>query len=175
MSDSFTLDNLDVNSYKIEITKLPLFNYKVKNVETPTVSLQGVEVPNPYQKMIVPGDTLNYTPISITFLVDENLYNYTAILHWLEGLGFPDSFEQFKELASNTDNPALRKKSYAQRETCDITLHMLTNHRNSNRVLKLYNAFPITLSGISFTNSNTDAEVFEASVDFAFTGMKYII
>lgn len=174
--DSYTLDNLNVNSYKVDIIKLPNFNFKVKNVDTPSYTLAPLKSPNPFQVMNIPGDTVEYGSFSMNFIIDENLYNYCAIVNWLEGLGFPDSFEQFKALMNDdSDNGARKKGSYTVKETSDIYLHLLTNHRNSNRIVKMYNAFPVSLSGFNLNNSNTESVVIEATVEFAFTGMKYIV
>lgn len=177
MNNHFSLDNLNINSYRVDIVKLPNFNFKLKTVDTPSITLNAIESPNPFQKMRVPGDSIEYGNLSLTFIIDEGLYNYTAIINWINGLSFPDSFEQFKNMVNDKDIIQVneRSKSYTNRETSDINIHLLSNHKNSNIKLKIFNAFPISLSGISLSNNNTDAQIIEATVDFSFTGMTYTI
>lgn len=175
-NDSFTVDNLNINSYNVVINKLPDFNFKVKSVDTPAINVVGVEVPTPMQKMMVAGDTVHYDELSFTFIVDENMYNYCSVYNWLCGLGFPSSFEEFRELLATglqVYNP--NNRSYTVGETSDINLMILTNHKNRNIDIKYYNAFPTSLSGLSFNNSNTDSETITATVSFKFTGMLFTI
>ena len=174
MNDTKTLDNLNINSYRVDIEKLPFFNYKIKEIEMPSFSLGVAETPNPLQRMKVPGDTIEFDRLSFSFIVDENLHNYCGIMNWMFGLGFPNSFEEFQNLIGQGVT-ARNKRSYTQNETCDITIHLLTNHQNSNRVVKFYNAFPANLTGLSLSNRNTTAQTIEASVDFEFTGMQYVL
>ena len=175
-NDFFTVDNLNINSYNVVIPKLPDFNFKVKNVDLPACNVTGVEVPTPMQKMMVGGDTVHYDELTFTFIVDENLYNYCSIYNWLVGLGFPSSFEEFKELLAsgvNVYNP--NRRSYTIGETSDINLQILTNHKNPNIEVKYLNAFPVSLSGFSLGNSNTDNETITATASFRFTGMVFIV
>lgn len=165
----FSLDNLNINSFRVVIDKLPMFTYKLKTIDTPSLSLSPVPVPNPMQKMMAPGDAVEFGNLSMSFIVDENLYNYISIFNWMNGLGFPKSFDEFKLLISK--ETATEKRSYIRKETSDISLYLLTNHNNPNIMFRFTNAFPTSLSGISMTNSNTEAEVIEANCDISFTGM----
>ena len=42
------------------------------------------------------NEKLSYSPLDITFLVDENLNNYKEIHDWLLGLGFLKTIHNFK-------------------------------------------------------------------------------
>lgn len=174
MNDIKTLDNLNISSYRVDIEKLPFFNYKIKEVDMPSFTLPSVNSPNPMQTMKVPGDHLEFDPLTMNFIIDENLYNYCGIMNWMFGLGFPNSFEDFQKLIGEGVT-ATSKRSYTARETSDITIHLLSNHQNSNRVVKFYNAFPTTLSGVSLSNRNSTSNQIEATVTFEFTGMKYVL
>ena len=46
----------------------------------------------------LPGDTISFSDLEITFLVDENLENYREIHGWMYGIGFPKSRTQFADL-----------------------------------------------------------------------------
>jgi hypothetical protein len=169
-----TLDILNVNSYHVEIDRIRNFNYMCKTIDTPSISLNAVSVSTPFQRMAVPGDTVELGTFSMSLMVDENLYNYNSILYWMTQLGFPNSHDDFKSMLVGGETER-SKKSYTARETSDITIHLLTNHRNSNRILKLYNAFPISLSGINLNNDNSDSEPVMAQIEFEFTGMQFMV
>ena len=50
---------------------------------------------------LLPVEKLSYSPLDITFLVDENLNNYKEIHDWLLGLGFPQNYTQFQNLQTD--------------------------------------------------------------------------
>lgn len=168
-----TLDNLNINSFFVDIEKIQNVNYKLKSIETPDISIGEVPVGTPFQNMNIAGDHIEYGKFVMTFIVDENLYNYGSILNWVRGLGFPESFDDFKSLISNETE--ISKRSYSAKETSDISVHLLTNHRNSNRVMRIINAFPISLSGISLGNDNTESEVITATATFSCTGINMLV
>lgn len=171
MDVGYTLDNLNVNSFKADIDKIPFFNYKLQEVRLPGMQLGVAETPTPFQKMKVPGDQIVYDQIGFTFIVDEDLSNYLAIQKWMHGLGFPDSFEDYQELIKF--GSARAKRSYEVDETSDIVVHMMTNHRNPNMNFKYLRAFPVSLSGLELSVTNTTSHVVTATAMFEFTGMEY--
>ena len=52
----------------------------------------------PIADIPLPSDTITFSDLEITFLVDENLENYREIHGWMYGIGFPKSRTQFADL-----------------------------------------------------------------------------
>ena len=50
------------------------------------------------------GDKLEYEDLTVTFIVDEYLENYTSLHEWMTAIGFPENREQFTTFRSETSN-----------------------------------------------------------------------
>ena len=57
----------------------------------------------PLRNIDIPGDELLFDDFSMSFLIDEDLKNYMIIHNWLKGLGFPESYQEFKDQVTNAD------------------------------------------------------------------------
>ena len=66
-----------------------------------------------FKSMPFMGDTLDYSPMELTFTVNENLENYREIHDWMTGIGFPKDNEQFENVAAEvgTKNQTLHQKN----------------------------------------------------------------
>jgi len=93
------LNFLSPLKFTFVVNKLPHVNFFVQSVLLPAVSLNAVEVPTPFVKLPQAGDHIDFTEFQIGFRVDEQMESYRELYHWIEALGFPESFEQYKELA----------------------------------------------------------------------------
>jgi len=92
-------DYADPTKFKFNIIKLPKVEYFCTAVNLPGISLaDNYSQPTPFRNIPLPGEKLDYEPLSMTFLVDENLENYQEIHGWLRGLGFPGGYGEFKAL-----------------------------------------------------------------------------
>jgi len=70
-----------------------------QSASIPEISLGEIPVPN-YLVPIPAEGNFRYSPLSLTFLVDEDLENYIQIHNWMRALGVPTDF---KERASFED------------------------------------------------------------------------
>ena len=84
----------------ITIEKLPDIVYTVQQANVPVISAGEAILSNPFnQTRSVPGDTLDYSQLDVTFLIDKEMKGYRQILKWMKGMINPESFDQFKELS----------------------------------------------------------------------------
>ena len=105
----------------------------------------------PLKDIPVPGDKLTYSPLTMDFLVDENLENYREIHGWLVGLGFPTDRKEFRDLLRSgadrfptstganqeTDPGKVKYKATGTGAVySDATLNILTS-KNTLQILKL--------------------------------------
>lgn len=86
--------------------------------------------------------------------------NYTEILNWMEGLGSPESTDQYKKIATG---------KYGT--TSDITIIVENSARNSNIKFKFTDCFPISVSGVNLDVTQSDVFYPEASVSVRYTNM----
>ena len=116
---------------------------------------------------------LRYEPLSVTFLVDENLENYQEIHGWLRGLGFPGGHEEFKTLlAGGSDRfPTSKNKGKSPNQGgifSDATLNILTSKNNPVTEVRFNDCFPISLSSLQYNQQATDTDYLTATVTFEY-------
>ena len=94
------LSFLSPTGFKFSIQKLPHVNYFCTSATIPDITLGQVDQENIFIKIPVPGDKLTFSALELRFAIDEDLKNFKEIYDWLEGLGYPDNFQQRANLQS---------------------------------------------------------------------------
>lgn len=151
--------------FRFILNRTPNTNYFVQNVRLPTLSLGQFDIEDPFVKLPMPGTKLSFEPLDISFLVDEDMTNYLEIFNWLEGLGFPESFDQYRNLVrSNQASPSQKNAAVFS----DGDLIILSSHQNANIKVKYKDMFPISLSDLTFDSTLTDVEYLRATVTFRY-------
>jgi hypothetical protein len=150
--------------FRFVLNRTPKTNYFVQNAVLPSVSLTNFDIPNPLISRPMPGTKLTYEPLSLTFMVDEDMVNYLELYDWLTGLGTPTSTNQRKELQ---DRSLSFKKDFSSIFS-DGTLFVLTSHHNANVKVVFKELFPIALSDLSFDSTLTDVEYLRATVTYQY-------
>ena len=167
-------DYADPTKFKFSIVKLPKVEYFCTQVNLPGISISdNYSQPTPFRDIPLPGEKLRYEPLSVTFLVDENLENYQEIHGWLRGLGFPGGHEEFKTLlAGGSDRfPTSKDKGKSPNQGgifSDATLNILTSKNNPVTEVRFNDCFPISLSSLQYNQQATDTDYLTATVTFEY-------
>lgn len=146
--------------FKLQIKKLPTVNYFIQSVNIPSVSLGTADAETPFVKIPFPGTKLTFGNLQVTFKVDEDMKNYMEIYDWLKGVGFPDNFAQY----TNVAGAALASGDGVY---SDISLLVMTSAMNPNMEVTFYDCFPVDLSELNFDSTSADVEYLTATVSFA--------
>lgn len=157
-------DNINFLSplgFKLVIDRAPSVNYFVQSVVLPSVQMGMTSVPTPFSRVQLAGDHVTFSELDVTFKVDENMENYLEMIAWIKGLGFPDSFDQSFNRA--VPYPAADKKAIS-----DITLYVLTSSKNAKHQFIFRDAYPTSLSSMTFSSTLGDVDHLECTVTFAF-------
>lgn len=160
--------------FKFQIHKTPSTNYAVQTVNIPSVSLGETQVPTPFSRLPLAGDHIIYGVLQIDFLVDEEMRNYKELLDWIKGIGFPDSFNQFKAIAGRTYDTSSGDGSGIY---SDATLTILSSAKNPIININFRNIYPNTLTDINFSSTEDDVQYVKASCSFNIQGydIEYLI
>ena len=153
--------------FKFTLAKEPKVSFFSSSAQIPEINLGSAIQPSYLKNLDVPGDKLSYSDFSIKFLVDENLENYMAIHNWLTGLGYPETTEQFKDLVSDEND--VTQPTDLNRQFSDGSLHILNSNFNDVAIVKFRDLFPVRLSSLEFSASDTDINYFTADVSFKYT------
>ena len=178
-----SLDYASPTQFKFQITKLPKVEYFCTSVNLPALALSEVRQPTPFVDVPLPGTTLTYSPLNMTFLVDENLENYQEIHGWLVGLGFPRDHSEFRNLiGAGSDRFPVSNESVStepgkvkfgttdQGPTfSDATLTVLTSKNNPQVEIRFRDLFPVSLTGLQYDQQATDVEYLTSTVVFRYT------
>ena len=175
------LDYSSPTQFRFLINQLPKVEYFTTEANIPGITLGEGQFSTPLKDIEILGDKLTYEDLSITFIVDENLENYIEMHTWLTGIGFPKDRKQFSEFRSTTSNMStttrgeskdigdVRASTPELAMTSDATLTILTNKNNPVVECRFRDVFPTTLSGLTYSQNQTDVEYLTASVNFKYT------
>ena len=175
------LDYSSPTQFRFLINQLPKVEYFTTEANIPGITLGEGQFNTPFKNIDILGDKLTYENLTISFIVDENLENYIEMHSWLTGIGFPADRKQFSEFRSTTSNMATKTRGESKdigdvrastpelAMTSDATMTILTNKNNPVVECRFRDVFPTSLSGLSYSQNQTDVEYLTASVDFKYT------
>ena len=175
------LDYSSPTQFRFLINQLPKVEYFTTEANVPGISTGDGVFNTPFKDINLLPDKLAYEDLTISFIVDENLENYIEIHNWLTSIGFPSDRKQFAEFRSTTSNMStttrgeskdigdVRASTPELAMTSDATMTILTNKNNPVVECRFRDVFPTSLSGLSYSQNQTDVEYLTASVDFKYT------
>ena len=174
------LDYTSPTQFRFLINQLPKVEYFTVAANIPGITLGDIELATPLKNIPLMGDKLTYEDLTITFIVDENLENYVEMHTWLTAIGFPENTKQFSDFRSATSNVATNtrgeskdigdvKASTPERAMySDAVLTILTNKNNPVVECRFKDVFPTSLSGLTYSQNQTDVEYLTATVNFKY-------
>jgi len=165
------INPLSPNGFRFEITKLPEVTYFCQQVNLPGIMLGAPELANPFRLEPVPGESITYDQLSVQFLIDTSMANYRAIYNWMIALGFPQDYEQYKDLVGNDQTSSYLElsKNYSQ-----ATLQILDNLNSPVATIQFQDLFPISLESLVLASSNTDVNYMVGNATFRYGYYKFL-
>ncbi len=87
--------------FKFVLGKHPKVDFISQSANIPDLSLATQIQPTYLKDLDVPGEKLTYGDFSLSFLVDENMENYSILHKWLKRLGFAATTEDYQKLITD--------------------------------------------------------------------------
>ena len=144
-------NNLSALSYKIKIAGAMNLEMRCQSVSIPGIGLGTAPTATPFLTMQEPG-TISYGgPLTVTFMVGENLTDYLEVYNWMIGLGTPDGFDQ----------------SY-NRKFSDASVLILGSSYKPLFNVRFTQIFPLSISPLEFSSTLTDVQYVTAQASFNF-------
>ena len=173
--------------FRFKMTKLPQVEFFVQTANIPGITLDEVQQPTRLKAIALPGSTLSFSNLDLSFLVDENLNNYKEIHDWLIGLGTPQSDSQFAGLlesgsdrfAGSTASTAPVGSGTAQPLNegaiySDATLTVLNSKNIAKTEIRFRNVYPTTLGSLSYDIKASDVDYLQVNASFSYMGYEIV-
>ena len=174
------LDYSSPTQFRFLINQLPKVQYFTTEANLPGITLDELELGSPLKDLPLLGSKLSYDDLTITFIVDENLENYIEMHTWLTAIGFPKDRKQFRDFRSTTSNTKTSTRGESKdigdvkaatpelAMSSDAVLTILTNKNNPVVECRFADVFPTSLSGLTYSQNQTDVEYLTATVNFKY-------
>ena len=155
---------LQPTKFTVVFPKISTVTYFCTKTNIPQLSSNQTIQPNPFVDLKRPGDKLQYGTFDIEFIVDEDMWSYQVLHDWIRGYTFPCSFDEYK----NMDRKSFYSLYSPQPQYSDAFLTILTGLNNPKLSVKFVDAFPVSLSQITFDTSSSAEETIHASASFVY-------
>lgn len=151
-----TINPLQYNQFRFVLNRMPETIYFCQGVKFPGIQSISVQQPEPFATPIKRTPTrLSYEDLQIDFIVSENFKNWLEINNWL---------------TLNLPNRDYKSKIEEKDRYSDGSLIMLNSSSKGFLEVSFTNLFPLTLGGVEFTSTVTDATPVKSLATFGFTG-----
>lgn len=163
--------------FQFQINKMPGVEFFCQAANIPQISMDPVQIPSVVNKIYMPGDEVQYDPLFVRFLVDENMKNWFQVHDWIRQTGTPVTQKEFKYNRSgkpsqwtnaSDDGPENHWKS-------DVTLKVLSSNYQPVAEFRFVEAFPTSLTTLMFDASSPDINYFTAEVQLRYDYFNYYI
>jgi hypothetical protein len=154
--------NVNVNflsptEFKVSIKRLPNIEFYVQKASVPGISSSPVTIPTPFNPIYQAPEKLTYSNLNLSFIIDEQMTNYIEIYNWLTSITLSKNFTDYNRIVNSEEGII-----------SDITLHILSSHKNANVSITFFNCFPVSISEISLDLTASDVTYPEATVEFQY-------
>jgi hypothetical protein len=148
-------------NFKFAIKRAPSTNFFIQSVSMPGIRLPSMDIPNQFIAIPTPVTHMEYEDLEIEFKVDEDFHNYLELHNWIRGLGFPEQYEEYANIAKNPEYTGEGLVS-------DLSLIVLNSAKNPNYEFVFRNSFPTSLSGFRLSSVEDGVNYVTARASFKF-------
>ena len=168
------------SQFKVFLPLFPTTEWFVVRANVPGVSLGQAVQTTPMIDMPIIGDKLTYDDFYVTFLVDEQLKNYTEMHDWLINCAAPQTRSQFqgkerpegipKRPQTEIMDLILGNIKESDRDLySNLDLFIMSSKNNPVVKIQMVEAFPISLTNIEYSHQESDVTYAECTATFAFS------
>tara|TARA_B100000963_G_C22531692_1_gene627882 strand:+ start:54 stop:566 length:513 start_codon:yes stop_codon:yes gene_type:complete len=149
----------------IDRENYPNLEYFAQSVNHPDVSVTGTVLPfRRIENVNMPGDTISFSELSISFILDENMKAYTELYDWME-------YSINNEFVGQ--GPRSKKINPELPTQADISVSILSSHNNQSTRILYKGCSPTSLSGLQLSSVASSVDYLTFDVTFQFTGFEF--
>lgn len=166
------IDFLKPNAFRLQFHNIPHVSYLCQVANIPGFALETAIQPTRLIDMPLAGDKGQFDELTVSFLIDSKLKNYTELLSWIIGLAFPDTNQEFTDLRASGKNKSLSTTITPFNEESglytDASMTILTGKNNPFAVVFFEDIWPTRISGLPFDSAISDIQYLTATASFKF-------
>ena len=157
------LNYLSNISFRLTIEDAPNITWFCQSANVPGVSIEGIDVHTPHATIPFAGNKVSFEELSVRFIVDEHMKNWTEIYDRIIALGLAEGGENYRLLKAKSD---LTQRGGT---VSTLVLTVLTSAMNPQMEFHFYEAFPTSVTALDFDSAAGDLEYFTATAAFRYT------
>jgi len=172
ISNLSSVNFLRPNAFRFHIKNLPGVNYTCQCANLPSLALGSALQPSPFIDIPHVGDKNSFGDFTIRFLITEDMSNYIQIYEWLVALGFPNSYNQYRNFAGDRLNlfPFVKDSRGASIAVAysDASLTIMDSNNVPKTNINFKDAFPISVEALDFDITSSSVEYFVGIASFKY-------
>jgi hypothetical protein len=151
------------SNFRMVLKRAPNVNFYLQSASIPGLTFMGSPIMDtPFVKIPLPGDHLNYLPLTVSFMVDEDMKNYMEMWNWMFNIAGPSTLDP--SLINGMNNSIVLDPNTTIRS--DIKLIILSSAKNPNMEVTFHDAFPVSLGDLTFNTTTSDLDYLQTSTTF---------
>ena len=155
--------------FELSIQRTPNVEYFVQEATVPGIGSEAASTGTPFVNIPFQPDRMNFTPLVIDIIADEDLKSWEELFLWKTGINFPNDHKEYKDLVEGKNNPAPSFRSNPPGDIySNISLIILTNKSNPNFEFVFRDAYPVSIGELRFRTKENDITylTFDVSFDY---------
>lgn len=149
------LNSLHSSKYRLILTKLPHVQYFCTKATIPAFNIGTVDQPTIFNPIKRPGGAIQHPPLTVEFIVQEDLKNWYELFRWVRECSNYTSFDDYRGPDEHLDSTA--------------SMIVMTNANNPKMKFTFDGLWPVSVGDLSFQSSND--EDMKCTASFEFTSM----
>jgi hypothetical protein len=152
----------NAKNFDFTIKRLPNVQFFVQGASIPGLNIDTTIQASPFASINRPGNKLSYDELMVTIAIDEKLVGYKEIYNWMTGMTSPNNFTQYQELEASDG------------VFSDASLIVLNSKGNAIVEFKFANLFPVSMSSIQMSTTNSTTEYVTTNIGFRYTTFEIV-
>jgi hypothetical protein len=144
-------------NFKLVFSRIPNVEFWCSSANIPSINVGEVTIPTGILPIHVPGSSIAYDRLRITFAIDEEFSNWNEIHNWMRST---TPFEDMTEVLRDSPN------YYS-----DATIICLNSAKRPNVRFNFQKVFPLDLDGFDLNVALSEPDLVTVNATFMFDSM----
>jgi hypothetical protein len=154
-SNPLSIDALLANNCRLSFPHLPEVQFWLQDIKLPQISINKVQQLTRYVDTGEIGEKMNYDPFTVSFVVDKNLTNWSAIFNWMKSITVQGSATG-NNISSTTN-----------KNTADTPVLII----NNLPFLAFVDSWPTALGGLDFSNASSEYVTCSLTINYDYINL----